>query len=304
MKFVIKTLSTLLLLLITLFSVAQKQSEKIVKVTGKAQVKMESDMTMDEAYSKAKELAIIDAIQNAFGTYVEQQSDMTIANGMTSFNIIGSTKVKGEWIETIDEKYKQDLKTEKTTYGTQQIPWITCTIKGKARKAIPKAQINYDILNSPNPASRTLSFYDREQLYFWFKTPVDGYLTIFLEDEDAVYRLLPYLSMDSKYQSGVPVKGDEEYLFFSPDYNAFPRYTVDELIMNLNKEQIEYNNIYIVFSQNPFAKPMLNDSKTTNDKILPRSLSKEEFQNWLAYNRSLNTSFQDKKIKISIQNKN
>jgi hypothetical protein len=84
----------------------------------------------------------------------------------------------------------------------------------------------------------------------------------------------------------------------------FPRYTVDELIMNLNKEQIEYNSIYIVFSQNPFAKPMLNDSKTTNDKILPRSLSKEEFQNWLAYNRSLNTSFQDKKIKISIQNKN
>ena len=293
-----------IILLVITFATAQNKPGKIVRVTGTAQVKMEANMTRDAAYEKAKELAKIDAIQKAFGTYVEQQSDMSIANGRTSYNIIGTTKVKGEWIETIDESYKQDSKTEKTPYGIQEIPWITCTIKGKARKAIPKAQIKYDILNSPNPASRTLSFYDREQLYLWFKSPVNGYLTIFLEDDDAIYRLLPYLSMNSIYQSGVRVKGDEEYLFFSPDYNTFNGYNVDELILNLNKETVEYNSIYLIFSQNPFAKPILHDSKATDDKILPRSLSKEEFQSWLAHNRSLDASFQDKKIKISIQNKN
>ena len=185
----------------------------------------------------------------------------------------------------------------------QQIPWITCTIKGKARKALPKAQIKYDILNSPNPASRTHSFYDREQLYLWFKSPVDGYLTVFLEDDDAVYRLLPYLSMTGKYPSGVPVKADTDYLFFSPAHNNFKPFSVDELIMNLNKPPVEYNNLYIIFSESPFQKPGLTDTQTKDGIILPRSLSKKEFQKWLAYNRSLNTSFQDKKIKVSIQDK-
>ena len=299
-----KIVVTSVLLLVILFAVAQSQPGKIVKVTGTAQVKMEANMTRDEAYEKAKELAKIDAIQKAFGTYVEQQADMTIANGMSSYNIIGTTKVKGEWIETINIGYKQNFETEKTPSGILQVPWITCTIKGKARKATPKAQIQFDILNSPNPASRTLSFYDREQLYLWFKSPVNGYLTIFLEDDDAVYRLLPYLSMDARYQSGVPVKSDTDYLFFSPEHNIFIDLSVDELILNLNKPPIEYNYIYIIFSENPFNKPVLNQSQVNNEKTLPRSLSKEEFQRWLAYNRSLDAAFQDKKIKINIQYKN
>ena len=303
-KFYFKSALMILFLSTALLAFGQKQRNRIVKVTGKAQVKMESDMTMQEARKKARELAKINALENAFGTYVEQQADMTLANGNTAYNIIGTTRVKGEWIETLKTTFKDNFKSEKTVNGVVQIRWITCSIIGKARKATPKAQIKFDILNRPDPASRTLSFYDGEQLYVWFKSPVNGYLSIFLEDGQTVYRLLPYVDMDNKYQSGVPVKGDSGYLFFSPETNSFENSAVDEMILNKDEKTVEYNTIYIVFSENSFVKPTLKGSVLSENKILPRSLSKKEFINWLVDNRSANTTFQDKKVKISIQDKN
>jgi hypothetical protein len=294
-----------LVFLLTIPGFSQNKKAKVVTVTGVAQVKMEPNMTLQETFDKAEQLAKIDAIQKAFGTYVEQQTDMTIENGKTDFNIIGSTKVKGEWLETLKKNFEQDLRTEKTSKGIlQQVPWVTCFIKGKVREVIPKAQLEFHLLNIPNAAARTNDFYDGEQLYLWFKSPVNGYLSVFLEDNDAVYRLLPSEGMEERFQSGVPVKGDTEYIFFSPENNAFKPINVDEFILNVNKPPMEYNYIYIVFSEKPFCKPMLHKSRVDKGKIIPRSLTKKEFAEWLSYNRSLDPAFQDKKIKISIHSRN
>ena len=274
---------------------------QIVRSTGEAQIRMESDMTENETRSKAKELGKINAIENAFGTYTEQQMDMTIKDGTTSYNIIGTTKVNGDWIETIDINFREDFKKEKTANGIISIKYVTCIIKGKVRKSSPKASLEYIILNAPNLNSRTQSFYHEEQLYIYFKSPVEGFISIFLEDEDAVYRVLPYINMRDNCQSGVPIQSDTDYLFFSPDNNPFPNQLVDEPSLLTLKKDIEYNYLYIIFSEDEFVKPMLENSVIVNERIIPKQLSINKFQRWLANNRAFSENFQDIRVKVSIE---
>ncbi len=279
-------------------------AQKIVRTEGSAQVKQESHMTFIEASNLAIEQAKIAAIEKVFGTYVEQQTDMTIEEGMTFYNIIGSTKVRGEWIETIDEpRITTRIQQINTEGGKRDITWVSCEIKGKVRMVLPRAILNYEILNTPNPQSRTSSFLDGEQLYVYFKSPVDGYLSIFLEDDNGVYRLLPYAEMASEYKNGALVLGDKDYLFFSPSFNSFPLSEVDEIIMNLTKDRTEYNYVYIVFSQDQYIKPTLKDSYQDQGRIIPGSLTKSEFEDWLSNNRVSSESFQVIKEKISIGKK-
>lgn len=289
----------LLALLITVNLMLNAQ--KIVNTSGSAQVRMEGNMTENATYEQAENLAKINAIESAFGTYTEQQMDMTIKDGMTSYNIIGTTKVKGDWIKTTDIRFKEDFKKEKTDFGYTNTKYVTCLIKGKVRKSLPKATIEYEILNHPDLLSRTHSFYHEEQLYVYFKSPVKGFLSIFLEDDEAVYRLLPYMNMSDNYQSGVPIKSDTDYLFFSPVDNPFPGNPVDEPRLLTLKTDIEYNFIYIVFSEDEYVKPMLDNSILVENRIIPKQLSIKKFQQWLANNRASLESFQDIKVKVSIE---
>jgi len=296
-----KTPIIFILLILQFTATITTSAQKIIKSHGEAQVRMEQNMTENETRQKAEELAKINAIENAFGTYTAQQMDMTIKDGMTSYNIIGTTKVKGDWIETISIKFTEDFIKSKTKNSYINTKYIRCNIVGKVRQSVPKAMLNYEILNAPNLLARTRSYYHEEQLYVYFKSPVSGYVSIFLEDNDAVYRLLPYVNMSDNYQSGVPVKSDTDYLFFSPDDNAFPGNSVDEPRLLTLKTDIEYDFIYIVFSEDKYIKPMLDNSAIVDDRIIPKQLSISKFQQWLANNSASSNSFQDIKVKISIE---
>ena len=197
--------------------------------------------------------------------------------------------------------FREDFKKEKTANGIISIKYVTCIIKGKVRKSSPKASLEYIILNAPNLNSRTQSFYHEEQLYIYFKSPVEGFISIFLEDEDAVYRLLPYINMRDNFQSGVPIQSDTDYLFFSPDNNPFPNQLVDEPSLLTLKKDIEYNYLYIIFSEDEFVKPMLENSVIVNERIIPKQLSINKFQRWLANNRAFSENFQDIRVKVSIE---
>ena len=84
-------------------------SQKKFKTKGTAQVKMEGDLSKEGTRSKAKQLATVNAIENVLGTYVEQETNIDIEEGETSFKIIGNSKVKGEWIKTDKLGFKEDL---------------------------------------------------------------------------------------------------------------------------------------------------------------------------------------------------
>jgi len=87
-------------------------AQRIINASGKAQVRVEFNMTEQDTRELAEQQAIINAIENAFGTYAEQQTDMTIKDGFSYYNIIGTTKVKGDWIETSDLEFSEDYHSE------------------------------------------------------------------------------------------------------------------------------------------------------------------------------------------------
>ncbi|MDA3905996.1 MAG: hypothetical protein PF484_07970 [Bacteroidales bacterium] len=301
MKPLIKILC--LFILVALFMPLRSYSQKVKTAKGIATVKIEAHLTKLETRNKAMQLAIINAIENEFGTYVEQEADITIVDGKTSFSLIGSTKVKGEWIETIKENYTETSREIRENGETKVEVYITCEIKGKVREILPKASLEYELLNCPQLECRTRTFLVNEQLYLYFRSPVDGYLSVFVDESTIIRRILPYSFMPDIYQNGIEIKADKEYLFFSPKHNSFSNSVVDEMILYTIKNE-ERITLVLAFSEKPFKKPILNEIEKVGDLILPKSLSANKFTEWLIDNRSTENSFQDLNINFQIINPN
>ena len=273
-------------------------SQKIKTESGTAQVKLEKNRTKEETYQKVEELAKINTIENAFNTYVEQKSNITVNSGKSDFRIIGTTKVKGEWIETLDKKLTEDIKEEKGQFGIEKTIWVTCTIIGRIKEATPKANIEFATLSCPRLNCRSRAFTSGEQLYLQFKSPLDGYLSVYLDDGNTVNRLLPYTSAQNS--SSVRVKADKEYYFFVKGENDLELGKPDEVELYTLK-RIEYNTLYIIFSEVNYYKPMLSQEKASeNGYILPKSLSKTKFEEWLSTNRATLPDFLDRTVDIEI----
>ncbi len=283
-------------------------SQKIVKVSGSAEVRIEMNMTEEQTREKALQQAMIKAIENEFGTYVEQTADLIVQDGSHSFTIIGSTKVRGEWVETTGKpEFNESTKQIQGKNGKEIENWITCGVKGKAKKSTPKAMLEIQTLNCPQIECRAEDFISGEALYLHFKSPVKGYLSIFLSDDEIVNRLLPYNNMKEKYITAVDVEPDKEYIFFCKRYNYFENEKVDEFELHTSKDK-EVNTLYIVFAQEKYVKPILissKENKSYKDRyIIPKTLSVHDFNRWLAENKSASESFQDKKLTILIYSKN
>jgi hypothetical protein len=284
----------------------QVPGQNVESTKGQAQVRVETNMTKDQCKEQAHELAIINAIENVFGTWAEQQTNIVIKDGRDYYNIVGTTKVKGEWVETTNEEFSETSETYPTKNGKEVVTYITCKIVGKVKKSTPKALIQFLPLNCPDKRCRTNAFYSGESLYLSFRSPVDGFLSVFLEDEEMVYRLFPYSNQIGKDNSATTVKADHEYILFAndPKYNSF-QFTADEYEL-YSVRSFEYNNIYVVFSEEPYQKPVLNNEKIIQDKtgyLLPKSIVPNDFQEWLSYNRAMSHSFLDARISIKIENR-
>ena len=104
-------------------------------------------------------------------------------------------------------------------------------------------------------------------------------------------------------KNSIEVKGDNDYFFFSSEqiHNYFPDYRVDEIALTTNSN-LESNSIHIIFSDKPYYKPILNDVVELEDGYLfPKSLSYEEFAEWLSINKSRISEFQEQTLVITIE---
>ena len=81
-----KFVSTVIFLLIIVSTSAI--SQKVIKTSGEAQVKIEDTWSYNDTKIKVRELAKINAIENVFGTYIEQETNIDIEDGYTNFKII------------------------------------------------------------------------------------------------------------------------------------------------------------------------------------------------------------------------
>lgn len=269
-------------------------AQEIEKVHGEYTYHVPDNVSLEEGKRTALERAKIQALADAFGTLVSQNNSTIIKNenGKSSvdFLSIGGSDVKGEWIETMGEP-KFDI------FYESNMLTIKVTIVGKARE-IKNANIDFEaklLRNGTEEKFESDEFRNGDDLYLYFKSPINGYLAVYLLDENTqqVFCLLPYKS------SGEPaykIVHDKPYIFFSCQKAEENPNEVDEYTMTC-EHSMEQNTIYIVFSPNMFAKAFAEDGSIG----LPRQLPLKEFQKWLGKCKAKDTNIQEKKKVITIE---
>ena len=277
--------SLLFILMILLSSVSLAQ--KTQKVCGSYVYYAPENVSVEDAKRIALERAKISALADAFGTLVSQNNTTILSNKNgetdTRFFSLSGSEVKGEWIETLDEP-EYHISYEQNTLI------VKVSVYGKAREII-HTDIDFTaklLRNGTELKYESAEYRNGDDLYLYFQSPVDGYLTVYLLDElsQTVYCLLPY---QSSGDGAVSIKHDTPYVFFSMDKALDNPTMVDEYVMTCRNEK-EYNMVYIVFSPNRFVKA---NSKGSDVETLPRQLSLDEFQKWLSKGRN-----RDKEMRI------
>lgn len=283
-------------------------AQEVIKAEGFAQIRVEDFMSKEEAREQAREQAMINAIESAFGAYVEKDADIDIEDGKARFKIIGHTWVRGDWLKTISEKFDEGKRKIRGRQDKEDEVWISCRIAGKIREInYPETALEFTPLNCPDLVCRTYDFKDGEPFYLFFRTPVDGFLSIYITDElKRVYRLLPYQKMPEEYVNAVPVFADDPYLFFLSEdgqdyFPGFSSMMTDEIIMNTSQQQ-EFLNLFVVFSTSDFNKPLLDgEEEIERSYVMPKSLNLEKFNDWLADNRIKDPAFLYKRVTLTIK---
>ncbi|HOD88968.1 MAG TPA: hypothetical protein PKN53_08205 [Bacteroidales bacterium] len=304
-----KIIQIVFILFFTISMNLYAQKKDIVIVEGTAQVEYPDYKSLDEVKREAEELAKINALEKAFGIIIIQGNSTYVSNINTGektetkseFTMIGNTFVKGEILEITEESFKEIIGYKNIDGKEYPIKEIQCTIKAKAIELTePKIEFEVYPLSGPDKRLKTTSFKHNDTLYLYFKSPVSGYLTVFLDDNKKAERLLPYKGMTNEYESGVPINADEEYIFFSNDIYCI---LYAETMYDLTR-------MFIIFSKNPINKPFLKENvpeeilsnyEKDNGYFTPEELKSEEFQDWLQKNRYAREDIQLKIIDIIIK---
>lgn len=286
----------IVLISVLLLFVAITYAQKMQKVTATYTYYAPENVTLEEAKRTALDRAKLSAIADAYGTLVTQSNTMITSNqnGKTDsqFFSLGGSEVKGEWIETTQEpiyniSYEGDMLV------------VSVEVKGRIREIVSSG-IDFTakvLRNGIEEKFESNQFRSGDDMFLYFKSPVDGYLTVYLLDEtiQEVFCLLPYKASG---QGAYRIEHDKPYILFSAKNDLENANIVDEYTMTCSRE-IEYNDIYIIFSPNAFTKANTNES---TEDVLPRQLSFEDFQKWLVKLRKIDKEAIVNNKQISIKN--
>ena len=238
--------------------------------------------TPEQAEHIAIQMAQQKALEEHFGLDVvgitstmqrNRQEGQKVSSSSDVFSM-RETAVRGEWIETIKQKVL-DKTFEKGFWH------VRVYIEGRARNhSTDKPEIQYAFINNAHDKQNRDQYYDGDDVFLRFTSPVSGALCVYLVDtEQNAYCLLPYQSNAVGYQ---PIEANKDYLFFSEmvDPNA------DEYTLN-TMQSSEQNALYVIFSPNTFTKAVDKQAGTNwRDEQLPRFLSYEDLMKWLARNQT------------------
>ena len=238
--------------------------------------------TPEQAEQTAIQMAQQKALEEHFGLDVvgitstmqrNRQEGQQVSSTSDVFSM-RETSVRGEWIETIKQKVLE--KTFDKGFWRVRV-----YIEGRARNhSTEKPEIQYAFINNAHDKQNRDQYYDGDDIFLRFTSPVSGALCIYLVDtEQNAYCLLPYQSNAVGYQ---PIEANKDYLFFSEmvDPNA------DEYTLN-TMQSSEQNALYVIFSPNIFTKAVDKQAGTNwRDEQLPRFLSYEDLMKWLARNQT------------------
>ena len=251
------------------------QKEKTVE--GEFVYHVPETQSLADAKKHTLSVAKYNALASEFGTIISQTNLTHIQNSnsktFTQFNSFGSSDVKGEWIETIGRpEYKVRYEDETLI--------VSCKVKGKARE-IEMSQIDFQakvLRNGTDDRNEDDRFANGDNFFVSFKTPVKGFVAIYLvEESKSAQCLLPY----QKQQDGI-------YQLCFPPQSTLTHYQV-----------------YVIFSPNQFVKAV---DSASNKKVVegyringfPRELSFDDFHKWLAKCRRRDKELCLKKVLLTV----
>ena len=278
---------------IMIFSSVTVRADEIKTVEGEYTFPGDGRHSPAECKRLAAEYARVQALKNAFGAIVSQdimQTESMRGETETShFLSLSSSEVKGEWLGDIGEpEYEINLDQDDNLV-------VKCKVKGRA-KALNNRASEFESLvlrNGTDRRNADTNFRDGDRMYLYFSAPVNGYLSVFLADEqDNVFAVLPYSTGDVPE---IHTKKGYDYIFFDARRgNDFGN--VDELIMTAPDGE-EFNKIYVVFSPEPFAPPAVKFKYAGAPPVMDR----EEFTKWLVKVRRNDDRMGVKSMNIMIQ---
>ena len=289
-----KVLKTSLLLLAIVAFPLTGFGQRARNVSGKAVYYPPEDMGLAEAKAIAVERAREQAIADAFGTVISQATTVMIQedgeqSSQSTFNTSGSD-IKGEWLE--------DTREPEVSVGNENnVIYIVARVFGRARE-IKASSINLDIKVLRNGIDETrfedTRFKTGDRLFLHFASPVDGYLAVYLVDtKNNAFCLLPY-KLDSDGRCNI--RANTAYKFFDRmSANPENRYEIDEYTLYTDG-RFEQNLLYVIFSPNPFTKPL----DVQGSAEFPRQLGFAAFQKWLTRCRTADKDMSVKLFNLSV----
>ena len=309
----------ILLLFLLIIANPPAFAQKTKVETGEYAMRIEDNTSKEEAKNIAIHRAQVNAIENAFGKTIEQDNTTYIQNKQngeqvhtnTTFNAISNTYLKGEWVE--------DIKEPEIAFTTRSNEtWIKVTVKGRVREITTiENKFETHTLSCPDIKCQTQQFNDGQDVYVGFKSPEDGYLTIYLTDPDTkyTYLYLPYKGSQI-YKKCVPVKADQAYIFFSKQHDyCNEKGSICELTASVaTGNNAEKNQLWVLFSTQPLDKPALEDEAITTKKFLaeqdikngytlPKGMETDKFREWLQDYRVHNKKVQLESVFFDVYKK-
>ena len=264
------------------------QKKEIKIVSGYVQYYFDDNIfSRQKAIDIATEEAKTKALENAYGsptwvatiTRLESVSDQKTID---TFKEYGESWVGGTWLEDLDIKHDfipnqyggEDIRVEVKGKATN----IDNRLDGLLAKTLGKDIVGYD----------KFKFESYDYLYFHFKSPINGFLSIYLDEiNNTTTRLLPYHGIS---EAGYKIEADKDYILFSKSHEY--NYSNDKIkkyqVVTSNPEG-EVNIIYCVFSTDDMSKPVLEELRGPNTYV--NVLSSESFKKWIMKKRFDNNTF-------------
>lgn len=294
-------LSIFLLIVIPVLAFGQK---KMVEYTGK--YTLPSYLPEDVARGIFLERAKSEAIATEFGTSLRSESmvssfnDQSSAHGESFFHEINTMIVPGVWLgdEQGYPKFQRLLQNGQFVISVSVKGWVV----QHNNTATP---IEVKVLRNGTDPRRFESqrFIDGDRMNVWMKSPVSGYVCVYLYDHQAerAYCLLPYSSAEDGAYS---IRANQDYVFFAPEMERNKNIKVDRFMLTA-ENHVDYNVLYILFSPNKFAQPnsKYGENQINARLITPASMDYADFMKWKADMLTADSRMEERSIMLEIKKK-
>ena len=260
------------------------QAQRVATVCGEYRYTVPGETPLNRAKQIAIYKARNEAIANEFGQVVSQSTNTTIHSSGTQSSVqsdsYASTESKAIWLSDTKEP-------EVSIAYENDVMVITASVCGKARELkTAEVELRMQVVSNGIETER---FKNNEKVAIHFKSPVNGYVSIFFRDDNAgmIYCMMPYENEDGTARE---VKSNKEYIYLSTED---PIYPYQEETILVTDKTVEFDTFILVFSKKDFSMP-----SSEAGEFVPE-LSVEDFQKWLRKNRINDETMQT--IEKSIQ---